>query len=187
MDNNQKNGGTLQATPSAENHSARNEALMKLSNIEQLLNEDLQILKESLELKDNTIARLQELNHQHERRLYSLVDKSTLEDLCLFKDKMNKATLGFTDAIASINNHLQDLNEEFNDLLYGVGVTPIEAIDEFYNRDIQVAKEQVPTKDESLHHTVVNVLKAGYRTERNILKKQEVSIYVYQKPVENEY
>jgi molecular chaperone GrpE (heat shock protein) len=114
------------------------------------------------------------------------VDKDTLKDLCLFKDKMNKATLGFTDAIASISNHLQDLNEEFDDLLYGLGLTPIEATNEFYNRDIQIVKEQIPTKDESLHHTVANVLKAGYRTETNILKKQEVSIYVYQKPVDNE-
>jgi molecular chaperone GrpE (heat shock protein) len=186
MNKNQKNDGTIEATPQIENHSSRNEALMKLLNIEQLLNEDLQTLKESLEIKEKTINRLQEVNHQHERRFYSLVDKDTLKDLCLFKDKMNKATLGFTDAIASISNHLQDLNEEFDDLLYGLGLTPIEATNEFYNRDIQIVKEQIPTKDESLHHTVANVLKAGYRTETNILKKQEVSIYVYQKPVDNE-
>ena len=182
----QNHDGTIKETPLLENQLPGNEALGRLLNIEQLLNEDLLILRESIELKDNTITRLQEANFQHEKRAYSLVDEGTLKGLIHFKDKIDLVRSNITNVVETITSQLENLNEEFDDLLYGLGVMEIEVDGENYDRNRQKVKKQIPTEEENQNYIVQKVLRPGYQTEKKILRKQEVSIYVYQKPVDNE-
>jgi molecular chaperone GrpE (heat shock protein) len=160
--------------------------LQKLIAIESLLIQDLSVAKDSLTLRDKSIARLQEVVYEHEKRMFSNIEEGLLRELCLYKDKLDQVANRFAEASKTITTDFQYVCEEFDDLLYGLGVNTIESSEPSYDRATQKVKAHIPTNDPSKHQMVAEVLKPGYSTQSKVLRKQDVSIYTYQKPIGNE-
>ena len=152
----------------------------KLNNLENNIKVELSKSNHQHEIKDETIHRLHNTIREHEKGLVFSIKEPILRDLIMFKDSFNKFKQICEEKQDEIlMGEIDFLEEELNEIFYRHSLETIKTENNQYNRDLQVSRKQIETNDLALNRIVDNVLKEGYTIDGKILRKQEVSVFIY--------
>lgn len=151
---------------------------VSLDEIKTILLSDVSKSRKQSADKDETIKRLQKIVYDYEKGFVSSIKEPLIRDLILFRDSFEKFKSRFEEASSVITKEIDFLNDEIEDIFFSHGVELIE-VQEEYDRTTQIVRKKVPTDDPYFDRKVLSVLKSGYKTDKKILRKQEISLSIY--------
>ncbi|MEN9921064.1 MAG: hypothetical protein RLZZ517_42 [Candidatus Parcubacteria bacterium] len=122
---------------------------------------------------------------QNESIFTQAKDSSTIsivESLLPILDSFDMALAGnFDDSFKKWLTGFEYVHQQFKRVLEEYGVTEINPLNQAFSPEEHEAIEEVSTDDETLDHTVAQVILKGYRTPSRIIRAASVKVYKYEK------
>jgi molecular chaperone GrpE len=87
----------------------------------------------------------------------------------------------FDDSFKKWLTGFEYVHQQFKRVLEEYGVTEINPLTQAFSPEEHEAIEEVSTDDETLDHTVAQVILKGYRTPSRIIRAASVKVYKYEK------
>lgn len=161
-------------------------ALVKeLNSFKELIKDHLDKQTEQNIFKDNTIDRLQKLVYEYEKGFIQKIKEPILMNLIIFRDSFQKFKEKFEYSIDYLFKEIEMLDEELEDILYSHGITELQIDNEFYDREIHIARRKIPTDKIENDKKISRILKKGYILDEKLLRKAEIEVFVYEKQHES--
>lgn len=152
----------------------------ELENFKELIKDHLEKQIEQNRFKDETINRLQKTISEYEKGLVSKIKEPLIWNLIFFKDSFEKFWEKYEGVLNLPTSEIDLLFEELEEIFYSHGLERINAESKYYDREKQIVRKKEKTVDPEENMLVSKVLKTGYILDGKILRKEEISVKVFE-------
>lgn len=156
---------------------------------QQQLNKDFNAKLKYDQHKDQLINKLHKELQQYKDDVVKTTIKPIIYDLLMLNDTIDKLVENFKASeeplqAEEILSHLENVTMDIDDVLYRQGIEPYNCPEQSVSLNRQKILNVVKTGDSSKEQQIAERVKKGYEWDDMIIRKEVVSVYVYDENLE---